>query len=86
MRMGLDALVKFRNICAHDERLYCAQVGGRKHVDYVHVFAYLRRCITESEFKELVERVAMLVDEFSDESEAVSHVLAKMGFESIGAE
>lgn len=55
-------------------------------MDYVHVFAYLRRCITESEFKELVERVAMLVDEFSDESEAVSHVLAKMGFESIGAE
>lgn len=86
MRIGLDALVKFRNICAHDERLYCAQVGGRKHVDYVHMLAYLRRYITESEFRELVERVAMLVDEFSDESEAVSHVLAKMGFGSIGSE
>lgn len=25
MRIGLDALVRFRNICAHDERLYCAK-------------------------------------------------------------
>ena len=29
-RVSLEVLVKHRAICAHDERLYCARVGGRK--------------------------------------------------------
>ena len=33
-RISLEVLVKFRNICAHDERLYCAHVGDRKNVYY----------------------------------------------------
>ncbi|MDO5041954.1 MAG: Abi family protein [Slackia sp.] len=86
MRIGLDILVKFRNICAHDERLYCAKVGGRKNVDYVRMLTYLRRYVTEAEFAELIGRIATLVDEFSNESAAVSHVLMKMGFGKIEAE
>lgn len=27
-KVSIEVLVKFRNICAHDERLYCAKVGG----------------------------------------------------------
>lgn len=26
--VAIEAMVKFRNICAHDERLYCA-IGGK---------------------------------------------------------
>lgn len=34
-RLSLDPIVKFRNKCAHDERLYCAKVGRRDPVvDY----------------------------------------------------
>ena len=39
-RRAIDVLVKFRNICAHDERLYCARVDKRNPVDYFGCVSY----------------------------------------------
>ena len=83
MRIGLDAIVKFRNICAHDERLYCAKVGKRRGTDYVHLLAYLRRYLTDDEMSAMIISVNALVEKYSWESEMISHLLDKMGFAKI---
>ena len=59
--MSLEVLVKFRNICAHDERLYCARVGGRKAVNYAKMVWMLERYLTKSEFLDfLTDFVSMI--------------------------
>lgn len=52
-----DVLVDFRNICAHDDRLYCADVKGA-HFDEMLNMVY--RVLTIDEVKELHESVVML--------------------------
>lgn len=83
-RKGLDVLVKTRNMCAHDERLYCARIGGRRNADYLQFLKYLRRYIAEDEYVELVSFVAESVTDYSSESDVISHLLDKMGFNRVG--
>lgn len=80
VRIGLDVVVKVRNMCAHDERLYCARVGRRKNVSYLKFLTYLRRYLPEDEFEELVEAVSDHVNTYSNKSELVAHILKEMGF------
>ena len=39
-RRALDILVKYRNKCAHDERLYCARVGYRREINFKKMMEY----------------------------------------------
>ena len=79
-RKGLDVLVKTRNLCAHDERLYCAKIGGRRNADYIQFLLYLRRYLTDEEYAELVKFIAESVGSHSRGSDVVAHVLDRMGF------
>lgn len=79
-RVGLDVIVKVRNMCAHDERLYCAKIGKRKNCSYLGFMRYARRYLAWDEFIEFVSSVVKKVDEYSGESEVLSHVLRQMGF------
>lgn len=78
-RVSIEVLVKFRNVCAHDERLYCAKVGGRKNVNYIRMVWMLERYLTENEFKRFIKDLTDLLMRYV-ETYAIKHVLNQIGF------
>lgn len=83
--MCLEALVKFRNICAHDERIYCARVGGRKNIGYSDMLWMLEGFLTRDEFNELLGRLVPLLKEAGDEM-ALMHVFSEAGMSKLADE
>lgn len=79
-RVSLEVLVKFRNLCAHDERLYCAHVGARKNVGYSKMIWMLERFLTEEEFYGLLHDVTDLVKNYLEVNAAGAHLLDDLGF------
>lgn len=79
MRTHLEVLVKFRNICAHDERLYCAKVGGRKDVNYLKMTWMLERYLTHSEFMKYLRDLLGLISN-GVEDMSIGHVLTGLGY------
>lgn len=79
-RVGLEVLVKFRNICAHDERLYCARVGDRKNVNYTKMIWMLERYLTSSEFYDLLSQLLDRIEGYEGTGDSASHLLSSMGF------
>lgn len=79
-RVSLEVLVKFRNICAHDERLYCARVGGRKGINYEKMLWMLERYLTRGEFYALLKELMELFQDGLNENGAVAAVLEELGF------
>lgn len=78
-RVSIEVLVKFRNVCAHDERLYCAKVGGRKNVNYIRMVWMLERYLTENEFKRFIKDLTGLLMRYV-ETYAIKYVLNQIGF------
>ena len=85
-RVSLEILVKFRNICAHDERLYCARVGGRKGVNYAKMLWMLERYLTEGEFYALLKKLLELFGDGLNKNGAVASVLDDLGFTELQEE
>lgn len=79
-RVSLEVLVKFRNLCAHDERLYCAHVGARKNVGYSKMIWMLERFLTEEEFYGFLRDVTDLVGNYLEVNAAGAHLLDDLGF------
>nr|DAV05205.1 MAG TPA: Abi-like protein [Caudoviricetes sp.] len=75
----LEVLVKFRNICAHDERIYCARVGGRKDVGYSKMVWMLERFLTEREFMHYIVELVRLFEDGLEKNKAIEHVLSQVG-------
>ena len=82
-RVSLEVLVKFRNICAHDERLYCARVGGRKSVNYAKMVWMLERYLTKKEFYLFLVELTQLFEEGLSRNEALAEVLQDLGFDEL---
>ncbi len=85
MTIALEALVKFRNICAHDERLYCALVGGRKQINYARMVKYLEWFLTREEFDEYISRLVDELDESIKRNEKVASVIEPLGFAELSS-
>lgn len=85
-RVSLEVLVKFRNICAHDERLYCARVGGRKDVDYSKMMFMLERYLTPNEFYEFLDSFISMLQKALEESKALRPILGPLGVKRMGDE
>lgn len=80
-RIGLNLIVKTRNLCAHDERLYRAKVGKRQNATYGDVLGYVRRYLPAKEYRKLLESVIKLIDQYSGKSGMVGHILTEMHFD-----
>lgn len=79
-RVSLEVLVKFRNLCAHDERLYCAHVGSRKNVGYSKMIWMLERFLTEEEFYTFLRDLTDLVKKYLEVNTTGAHLLEDLGF------
>lgn len=79
-RRAIDILVKFRNICAHDERLYCASVDSRNPVDYFGCVKYASKFMPISDYFEFIGRIFDTVNSYNAKSGQLYHILSKSGF------
>lgn len=64
MMKAYSVFVDFRNICAHDERLYCAKVGKRQDTDYGTMCAMLALVLRRSEVESFVREVNGLLKSY----------------------
>lgn len=85
-RLGnaFSALVEFRNICAHDERLYCARTGPRKGRYFSSMLMAMRRVMNEGSYSEFSETVARLVGLFDYSPDLKEAILREMRIEIQG--
>lgn len=80
-RTTIDYLVKYRNICAHDDRLYCAKVGAHRECDYASMLMRVERFLPVNEYEELVGSVVRLINEPASSSPTMEHLIRNMGFD-----
>lgn len=81
-RISMDIVVRARNICAHDDRLYCAEIGSRRNRgSYADMLTRLADFMSTDDFDEMFTGVLRIIATYSHESRKVAHILSKMGFE-----
>ena len=80
-RLALDPIVKFRNKCAHDDRLYCAKVGHRGSLtDYAHLLEIVEPFLCREDYDAFLGDVLLTILAYSDKSNFAEHVLTESGF------
>ena len=77
-----SVLVDFRNLCAHDERLYCAKVGRSRDIGYSDMALSLLNIVQEPGFVEFTEDLFGCFRHYGSDLKVVSmdSLLADMGF------
>ncbi len=82
MAQILRRLGDFRNICAHEERFYCARVGKARDVPVKKVLADLAIVIPPSDFQNLITTVVHLLKHEGQAFRTISvgTILLAMGF------
>ncbi|MCL2438623.1 MAG: Abi family protein [Coriobacteriia bacterium] len=82
---AFDHIKDMRNICVHDERLYCARVSPRNDTTFANVLDDLSLVLPASKSEEMRLQVLTELASLSNDLETISiiHILKKMGFESI---
>lgn len=85
LRLAYDHIKDFRNICAHDERLYCARVSPSKDVSISGVIADLGMVLPKEDHSDMIgEVLGLLVGMTNDVSTASPReILELMGITSI---
>ena len=86
LRVAYDHVKDFRNICAHDERLYCAKVTPSSDTPVAKVIADLQMLIPREQHEHLISDVRDLVHALVADVPSVGEsVLGAMGFTSISS-
>lgn len=86
IRKSSEILNKFRNACAHDERLYSMRAGITP-VSYVQMICLLEHYLTSTEYNAFIDKLQNLVSQYKQQ-ESIRKVLVKAGindFTSDGA-
>ena len=63
------------NICAHDERLYCAKVGKRRDKGFSELSRALKPVVDHGELRGYVEAVSSLLEDVSRKSPVIAENL-----------
>lgn len=85
LRLIYDHIKDFRNICAHDERLYCARVSPSRDVTFADLLGDLSVVLTKDENARMQGEVIRLLHEMMTDlgTEIAIPVLDAMGVESL---
>lgn len=84
LRKSYDHIKDFRNICAHDERLFCAKVDKSKSTDFRRLMADMYAVLTADQCASLYRGIAECLDFAKDRIATIgeSDILRQMGFNS----
>lgn len=85
LRLIYDHIKDFRNICAHDERLYCAKVSPSRDITFSNLLDDLSMVLTKEENARMQGEIIRLVHEMMTDlgAETALLVLDAMGVESL---
>ena len=77
-----SVLVDFRNICAHDERLYCAKVGRSRDTDFSRMVFHLAHILPMQEIEQFINEISALFIRHQENLHVVTaqSLLQGMGF------
>lgn len=64
-----DVLTHFRNLCAHDERLYCAKVDND---DYVTMLKLMEVALPRDVVRSMKKNIERLLQKYSDKLNAIT--------------
>ena len=79
-RLSLGPIVKFRNICAHDDRLYCAKIGKRSPiVDYAAMIDLAEPYLCAEDYEKLLADVLLTIMAYDKRGSVARHVLEASG-------
>lgn len=81
---AFNTLSEFRNLCAHDDRLYCAKVGKGKDVGYSDMVATFSKILPKTEVESFVSELNGLFRRYGSKLHAVEigDLIDEMGFET----
>lgn len=79
---AFDVLVGFRNICAHDERLYCAEVKGAR---FAEMFDMLSIVLPEYETASMISTLNSLFKAYTGriDQDVIMQLMTAMGIEVV---
>ncbi len=81
LRLAYDHIKDFRNICAHDERLYCARVSPSKDTNLLGVLTDLSIVMTSVDTTNMIKQVMQLM---LDLNSAIDSKYSEKVFDSMG--
>lgn len=86
LRISYDHIKDFRNICAHDERLYCARVSPSRDTRFVALMSDLRIVLTKPEYTRMQHEVSKLIHGLMEDvnPRVTARVVEAMGIRNIG--
>lgn len=84
LRRSYDHIKDFRNICAHDERLFCARVDKSKSTDFRRLMADMYAVLLEEQCDSLYKGIAGCLDFAKSRIKTIGErdILREMGFNS----
>lgn len=85
MLHAFSVLVDFRNLCAHDERLYCAKAGLSHDLGFVDMLEQLSLVLPSEELSDFVIEISKLFGKYSAVMRVVDpkSLLDEMGISTI---
>lgn len=86
LRLAYDHIKDFRNICAHDERLYCARVSPSKDIGVADLLQDLELVLTREEDERMRSEVFSLLQRIASEcgGKTAHGVMSAMGVTGAG--
>lgn len=75
----LDILVDARNICAHEERLWCARVGASKEAGFAEIVSTIENYLTNADDDALEEMLAERARSYRGRNATLDGVIAQLG-------
>lgn len=84
IQRSYDHIKDFRNICAHDERLFCARVDKSKSTDFARLMLDFYAVLTPEQCRSLLNGIRECIDFATNRIDTVSEkeILSSMGFSS----
>jgi abortive infection bacteriophage resistance protein len=79
LRKSLSVLVGFRNVCAHDDRLYCARTGKHRESSYKEMLRALSLLVDARHVKMYKKAVTDVLHVFDSIPFVQEEVMGKMG-------
>lgn len=79
LRKALSVLVDYRNVCAHDDRLYCARKGKNRDKSFADMMRAAELIVDERHMQWYRQDVATALHFFDEAGEIQNEALEKMG-------
>lgn len=74
---ALHTLPEFRNICAHEERLYCARTGKNSDKGFPELLRALKTVVTEESYGRYLREVGNVLDGLEAKSPSLKAMFLK---------